>query len=458
MSDVQGPRQQYDRTIFGDTGRPRRPARTRRLRMSLQARMFVFAVMILGVIAAGAYVYMRPKEERYVLDNYEVVTVGTFDFRSLFITAGRVVPSEIAVFTAPSFGQTSVRLVAERVFVEPGDDVKEGQVLLELAAYGLTEELQKLQSDLAAAQIELEQAALQAEQELLQRERELDQAVDDLRKAEAQLELLQQLYEKGGVARKELEDAEQTVRMRQSQIRTAEQALEMTRQRGDLNVRKAQNLVDTLTRQLETLEGQIAALTVRSDRDGRVLSVGVVEGGQVAAAAELLTVADLRRQQVEAAVTPQQALEVQPGMPAQLRFGGRTLPAQVAHVAPVATTTSEGAAVAVRLALAPEVAETIVPNTDLTVEIELGARPGRTAVPRGPFFASGDASFVYVLSEDGRQATRRAVRFGAIEGSMIEVLEGLAPGERIIYSSYSAFRAYPTIQLLPEGGREIAWP
>jgi HlyD family secretion protein len=79
-------------------------------------------------------------------------------------------------------------------------------------------------------------------------------------------------------------------------------------------------------------------------------------------------------------------------------------------------------------------------------------------VPRGPFFASGDASFVYVLSEDGRQATRRTVRFGAIEGSMIEVLEGLAPGERIIYSSYSAFRAYPTIQLLPEGGREIAWP
>lgn len=458
MPELERPQQQYDRSIFQEAGRAKGLTRTRRRPMSLQARMFLFALVILGVISAVAIVYMRPKEERYVLDNYEVVTVGTFDFRSVFVTTGRVAPTDVAKFTVPSFGQTSVRIVVDRVHVEPGDYVTEGQVVMELAAYGLTEELQKLQSDLAAAEIELAQANLQAEQDLFQRERELAQAISDLQSAEEHLELLKNLYEKGGVARKDLDDAEHTVRTRQIQIQTAEQALEMTRQRGQLTVRKAENAVNTLTRQLQTVEEQIAGLTIRSDRDGRVLSVNVTPGSQVTASTELLSIANLRLQQVEAAVTPQQALEVRPGMQALLRFGGQTLPAQVMHVAPVATATNEGSAVPVRLSLDPEVAENIVPNTDLTVEIELGIRPDRIALPRGPFFASGDASFVYVISEDGRQATRRTVRFGAIEGSMIEVLEGLAPGERIVYSSYSAFRAHPDIQLLVEGGREIAWP
>lgn len=458
MPGVERPQQQYDRSIFQDTGRAKTPARTRRLRVSLQARMFLFTLIILGAIIAAAFLYMRPKDERYVLDNYELITVGTYDFRSLFVTAGRVAPIDTAKFAVPSFGQSNVRVFVERVHVAPGDDVVEGQIVMELVAYGLTEELQKLESDRAAAEIELEQARLQVEQELLQRERELAQAVSDLRSAQEHLELLRDLYAKGGVAKKELDDAEQAVSLRQIQIQTAEQALTMTRQRGELTVRKAENQVSSLARQQATLEEQIAGLTIRSDRDGRVLSVSVAPGSQVSSGNELLSIADLRRQQVEAAITPQQALEVQPGMSAQLRFASRTLPAQVTHVAPVATTTSEGSAVSVRLSLAPEVAETIVPNTDLTVEIELGVRPARTALPRGPFFASGDASFVYVVSEDGRQATRRTVRFGAIEGSMIEIVEGLEPGERIIYSSYSAFRAYPNIQLLPEGGRHVAWP
>lgn len=457
MPQPSGSQQPYDRSIFKDQGRAGKPIRTRR-RISLQARMFLFSVLVLGALSAVAVIYLRPQEDRYVLDNYEVITVGTHDFRSLFVTAGRVTPTQIAKFVVPSFGQNAVRVVVERIHVAPGDDVTEGQVVMELAAYGLMEELQRLESDRAATEIELAQAILQTEQDVMQRERELEQAVAELQKAQDHLLLLRDLYEKGGVARKELDEAEQTVQLRQSQIQTAEQTLELTRQRGELTVRKVQNQVDTLSSQLATLNEQISGLIIRSDRAGRVLGVNVSPGTQVAAGAELLLIADLRQQQVEAAITPQQALEVLPGMQALLRYGGRTLPAVVSHVAPVATTTNEGAAVPIRLSLDPEVAQTIVPNTDLAVEIELGVRQDRIAVPRGPFFASGDTSFVYVVADDGREATRRTVRFGAIEGTMIEVLEGLTPGERIIFSSYSAYRAYPTVKLLPEGGRDVAWP
>lgn len=458
MADKQEIEPSYDRPIFSGSGSgPGPKVRTRR-RMGLQAKMFLFSVVVLGAIVAVATVYLRPESTRYVLDNYQVVTVGTRDFRTLFITSGRVVPDQISVFTAPGLPSNNARAEVARVHVAPGDQVVAGQVLVELLSEALLDEVRKIEADHAAAQIELEQALLQSNHDNFLRQRELEQAVTNRDEAQQNHAFLQQLYERGGISKRELDEAAKAVDQSEAQIHLAEHAMQTTRQRGELTVRKAQNVVETLDKQLAALYTQVEGLTVRATSDGSVLSLAVAEGAMVGQGTELVFVADLSLQHVQTAVTPQQAVELQPGMSALLRFGNYTSPATVAFVAPQATTTNEGSAVPVRLALDPEVARTLVPNTDLSVEIELGIRADRHAVARGPFFASGDTQFVYVVDEDGTQAHRRDVRFGSIEGSVIEVLDGVQPGERIIYSSYSAFRAYPTIELLPEGGRAVAWP
>lgn len=459
MAQKHGSDISYDRPIFGSGkatgggGGGNIPVRVRRRRLSLQAKMFLFALVALSVIAGVAIVYLRPKESRYVLDNYQVATVGERDFRSMFLTSGRVVPDKTVTVLGPT-----ARSQVQRVHVQPGDDVATGQILLELVSETLIDDLAKSEGERAEAAIELAQARLQAEQENVAKERELSQAHIDLREAEERAAFLQQIYERGGVSKRELEQAQDDVKRKQEQLQTAEHTLAFTQQKGELSTRKAEQKLQTIERQVAMLQDQIAGLTVRAEADGRVLSLAVRVGDVVAQGAELMKVADLSRQHVETAITPEQALEVRPGMQALLRFGSHAVSAVVEFVSPQAMATNEGSAVPVRLALAPEVSQTLVPNTDVNVEIELGMRQGRTALVRGPFFASGDASFVYVVSADGLRANRREVRFGSIDGSVVEVLAGLEPGERIIYSSYSAFRAYPTVELLPEGGRNVEWP
>ncbi|REJ34088.1 MAG: hypothetical protein DIU83_04675, partial [Bacillota bacterium] len=124
-------------------------------------------------------------------------------------------------------------------------------------------------------------------------------------------------------------------------------------------------------------------------------------------------------------------------------------------IAPQATVGSSGSSVAVRLALDPEASASLRPFTEVAVELELGVRRNRPALPRGPFFASGDTSFVYVIAPDGRTAERRDVRYGAIDGSFVEIESGLEPGDRIVYNSYAAFRTHPVVELVPEGGRLV---
>lgn len=457
MPDERGAQPSYDRPIFAGQSAPA-TRRSSRPRLSLQGRFFLFALAVFAVLALAAVLLFRPSTDVYLLDNYQMIRVGRHDFRTVLITAGRVIPNDTMRVTVPALSVGSFKASVARLYVEPGDDITKGQTLVELVSDELAEEILQLEDELAAAEIELAQALLQAEQEWAQRERELRRAQNSLKEAEDHAAFKQVLYELGGAAKRELDEALAAVEAQRVQIEEAEHALEITRQRSELNIRRAKNNVETLTKQLAAAREQAEALAIVAERDGRVLSVEVTVGSTVTPGSELLTLADLRRQHVEANITPEQATEVRPGLTAVLRFGSYTLPATVQFVAPQAVVTSEGSAVPIRLALEPDVAASLVPNTEVSVEIELGVKEGRLALLRGPFFSSGDASFVYVISEDGKSAERRDVRFGSIDGSFLEVVSGLELGERIIYSSYNAFRSYPQVQLLPEGGREIVWP
>ena len=73
------------------------------------------------------------------------------------------------------------------------------------------------------------------------------------------------------------------------------------------------------------------------------------------------------------------------------------------------------------------------------VDLVLGEASEAVMVPRGSFFQSSGGRWVYVLSPDGKTATRRNIRIGRQNYRYYEVLEGLEPGERIITSSYSSF-------------------
>ena len=57
----------------------------------------------------------------------------------------------------------------------------------------------------------------------------------------------------------------------------------------------------------------------------------------------------------------------------------------------------------------------------------------------GPFFNDTGGAWVFVLSPDGKTATRRSVQLGRRNPNMIEVDGGLIPGDEVIISSYANF-------------------
>jgi HlyD family secretion protein len=68
-------------------------------------------------------------------------------------------------------------------------------------------------------------------------------------------------------------------------------------------------------------------------------------------------------------------------------------------------------------------------------------------VQRGSFTDSSGGRYAYVLGGDGL-AVRRPVQLGARSVAEVEIVSGLAEGERVIISSVAEFEDHASIQVV----------
>ncbi len=87
------------------------------------------------------------------------------------------------------------------------------------------------------------------------------------------------------------------------------------------------------------------------------------------------------------------------------------------------------------------------PGQSLDAQITLGEPAGALILPNGAFVNDSGGAWVFVLGANGEDAQRRDVRLGRRSNSQIEVLSGLAPGDKVIISGYAAFGKAERIQL-----------
>jgi HlyD family secretion protein len=75
----------------------------------------------------------------------------------------------------------------------------------------------------------------------------------------------------------------------------------------------------------------------------------------------------------------------------------------------------------------------------LQAKLSFGDPTPARMIPNGAFYNTTGGAWVFVVSPDGRHAVKRPVRLGRRNSDMIEVLDGLDPGEHVITSPYTGF-------------------
>ena len=400
------------------------PHRPQSWARALPARVQVLTVLIL-IFAAGAGVWVAksrtnsdardptvssqsrkpagvfyPTAAQWVTLTVEPVQQRVF--RSEHVTEGKIAVDEDR--STPIFSPYAGRVL--KLFVKPGDTVKVGQPLFTVQA-----------ADMVQAQNDFISAAT---------------ALNKARSAQNLAEIIDKrqrlLYEGKAVPLKEVQNARAALDAAENDVRSAEVALEATRNRLRILGKTDQEITDFQEK------GTINPATpIYAPIAGTIVQRKVGPGQYVGSGASdpVFIIGDLATVWLVAFVRETDAPLVHVGQPiyfSVLAYPDRTFPATISYVAAALDPTSR------RLLVRASVdnsAGLLKPEMFASVKILTGESDIEIAVPRDAIIYEGDAARVWVVRDDKGIELRR-IKVGLTNGTMVEVLGGLAPSDRVI--------------------------
>lgn len=390
---------------------------------------------------------------------------------------GNVAARASATLSAPADG------VVEAVLVQDGERVTSGQVLVRLRSDAAQQRLQAAQTaaaNAAASGVRLPRTDLSALQDQLDAAAQSSFAAG--RAAAAQLQDPQQR-----------QAAEQSVADAERRYAVAAQAARAAVQQANAGIGSVETALNAVSGAQRTqaaaavtaARATVDALTVRAPIDGvvtlgaqdaggaapgggdlsslisglpgsaqgpassllegatgpRTTATSLTAGQPVSAGAALLTVTDLSGLGVTAQVDETDVLQVQPGIAASVTLDavpGATYTAAVSSVDVAPTASARGGvAYTVRLTLGEgrdgdgRVAPAPKPGMSAVVDLQVrSSADDALGVPASAVVRDGSRDAVLVLRGD--RLSKRQVRLGAQGADRVEVVQGLAAGERVV--------------------------
>ena len=184
-------------------------------------------------------------------------------------------------------------------------------------------------------------------------------------------------------------------------------------------------------------------LTITADIGGTLREVLVQPGQRVGPAGQVARIVDTGSLRGVVRVPESYASRLVPGQAAVATVLNTDVPAVVSRVDPAVTRNS----VAVDLALAGDLPRGARPDLSIRATITV-AKLDDVLFVRRPLGVNVDsAAELFRMADDGRSASRTAVRLGMGTLRHIEVLDGLAEGDTVVVGNTSRFRDEETIAI-----------
>ncbi|MDO9116054.1 MAG: efflux RND transporter periplasmic adaptor subunit [Polaromonas sp.] len=337
--------------------------------------------------------------------------------------------ARVATLSRVDIGSTVTGRVAQ-VRVREGAQVRQGDVLLRLE----TDELRAALTQAVASerQAEARLAGLRSSGRGAVRAG-LAQADATLQAAQASLARVQQLVAQGFYSAAQLDEARRAVEVAQAQQLSARAQIQANDD-GGTDVVQAQAQLAAARAATAAARARLAQAALLAPADARVLTRAVEPGQIVQPGKALLSLALAGPTQLSAQVDERFLDQLRTGQKAAVvadAFAGQRFPARVLSIAPAVD--AQRGAIEVKFSLEQQAPAFLREDMTLSVEVETARRERALVLPVSALRAqAADAtSATVLLVRDGR-ASARTVRTGLRTLDAVEVLEGLAEGDRVL--------------------------
>ncbi|MCW0484484.1 efflux RND transporter periplasmic adaptor subunit [Gaoshiqia sediminis] len=362
-------------------------------------------------------------------DKLTVSTVEDGLFNDYITVIGQVEPITTIYLDAIEGGRVEERLIEEGAMVEKGD------VILKLENKQLYQTILNSEAALAEKENYLRNTRIGFETELIQSRKNLLDNTYRLTRKKRTFEQYEKLFSEELISKEDhlqaKEDYEYEVKMLE---------INKLKSRNDSMIRvTSMKTLETdlqkMRQMLELVRERLDNLNVKAPVDGQLGMLDAEVGQSINQGQRIGMVHVLTNYKVNAKIDEHYIDRVRRDLKATFDRNATSYRLNVKKVYPEVR---EGQ-FKIDMVFEGEKPDNIRAGQTYHVKLELGQSEKAVLLPRGGFFQSTGGQWVFVLSENGTEATRRPVRIGKQNPQYYEVLEGLQPGEQVITSSYELF-------------------
>jgi HlyD family secretion protein len=402
----------------------------------------VTIVVVLIIIGGIYFVFSNLFSSDTRIPDERIVPVQSGEMVRSVVATGKIEPVTKIDIKSKASG------IIQQFYVDEGDMVEKGQILLELDRQELEASVREARANVMARQALQDKAAAEMKSAALALEKAKEEAQNkDLEFVRREYERMKEVFDADLVSRSELDAAEQLYRaeevrfnvlkknvlLREAEYFTAETAVHQAR--ADLHAAEAA---------LQRAEENLRYATIRSPIAGLVLKRHLEVGDAVSSILQLgsnatliMVVGDTRELYFKGDVDESDIGELHTGQQVRLTvetYRDRRFDGEVFRISPMGLEEDNVTRFEVRVRLLSDPADLRV-NMSANAEIILALKPDVLQIPETALVYDEDKEpFVDVVVEAGQeQLVRRVpVEVGISNGSRVEVSSGLSPEDRVV--------------------------
>jgi HlyD family secretion protein len=418
-----------------DIQRPASVARNKKLR---RIAIGVAAMLVVGVVSV-VLARLRPAaptvEEATVWQD----TVKRGPMLRAVRGLGTLVPVDEARRLIPAATQGRV----ERIVIRPGATVDPDTVVLELSDPQLQQQLSEAEQQLRAAEADYNSLEARLATDRLTQRAAAATIEADFQAAQLQFRVDDELAKQGLVSNLQRETSRVRAESLDRRNKIEQERVQIAEANFKAQLLAQQARIDQL-RSLYTLRRQqVDQLRVRAGMEGVLEQVTVNVGQQVSPGTNLARVADPTRLKAELRIAETQAKDLAIGQKAQVDTRNGFIEGTVMRIDPAA----QQGTVTVDVRLAGELPRGARPDLSVDGTIELERLDNILFVGRPAFGQEQSTVGLFRVDPATKEATRIQVQLGRSSVNTIEVVGGLAEGDRVVLSDMSAWDQFDRIRL-----------
>ena len=403
------------------------------VRVGAAAGGAVVAVLLAVAIIAGS----SARTLRLPAQQLTIAAVERGIFHDFISLRAKVLPRETIYIDAIDGGRV------DRVLVQAGDLVAAGQPLIELSNTNMQLQVIQQESQLNQAISQLQQNEIALEQNKLADDRALTEIDYNIARLTRSAERRKPLVSKGFSSLEETDQIQDELaynrRLRPIQV-------ESSGLQAALRERLLPEIHDQLKRlrgNLEIVSHKLDALVIRAPVAGRVTDIDLKVGENRNAGQRLAEVTPNNGVKLSAGVDEFYLARVKPGQVAQVDLNGTSVTVKTARVYPQV----KDGRFAVDLDFTDADPAGLVSGQTTQGRLQLGDDVEALILKVGPFLEQSGGDWVFVLGPDDQSATRRRIKVGRRNFEQLEVLSGLASGDRVVTSDYTGLERIDRIAI-----------